>query len=197
MNRSLFLCLAACRMRSSACDTLSRLVSGPCFAGAAHSLGLRPWSPGTGSAADRSGPVRRLPSYYGGVLDPHRLRIIGYGSSPSRCGLSRQHAYSVVGREVFPVPAHGACGMARFFDHAGSTRACAGALDILPSHYTDSVGTRNQFIYRGSMAGLHVLPTLRRNPHGCLRTASADVVRYSFIVVDLHHLLSAGLPAHP
>jgi len=25
----------------------------------------------------------------------------------------------------------------------------------------------------------------------------ADVVRYSFIVVDLHHLLLAGLPAHP
>src|SRR5207344_3344041 len=24
-----------------------------------------------------------------------------------------------------------------------------------------------------------------------------DVVRYSFIVVDLHHLLLAGLPAHP
>jgi len=23
------------------------------------------------------------------------------------------------------------------------------------------------------------------------------VVRYSFIVVDLHHLLLAGLPAHP
>jgi hypothetical protein len=25
----------------------------------------------------------------------------------------------------------------------------------------------------------------------------ADVVRYSFIAVDLHHLLLAGLPAHP
>ena len=25
----------------------------------------------------------------------------------------------------------------------------------------------------------------------------ADVVRYSFIVVDSHHLLLAGLPAHP
>jgi hypothetical protein len=27
-------------------------------------------------------------------------------------------------------------------------------------------------------------------------TLGVDVVRYSFIVVDLHHLLSAGLPAH-
>jgi hypothetical protein len=33
VNRSLFLCLAACRMRSSACDTLSRSVPGACFAG--------------------------------------------------------------------------------------------------------------------------------------------------------------------
>jgi len=46
--------------------------------------------------------------------------------------------------------------------------------------------------------GLHVpcrrptRPTSSRMPaHG-----SADVVRYSFIVVDLHHLLLAGLPAH-
>ena len=35
-------------------------------------------------------------------------------------------------------------------------------------------------------------PTSPRMPaHG-----SADVVRYPFIVVDLHHLLLAGLPAH-
>ena len=47
------------------------------------------------------------------------------------------------------------------------------------------------------MAGLHVpLPTLRRHPRECLRTARGHVVRYSFIVVDLHHLLLAGLPAH-
>ena len=51
--------------------------------------------------------------------------------------------------------------------------------------------------FRGSMAGLHApLPTLRRHPRGYLRTARADVVRYSFIVTDFHHLLLAGLPAH-
>ena len=34
--------------------------------------------------------------------------------------------------------------------------------------------------------------------YACLSFArlGADVVRYSFIVVDLHHLLLAGLPAH-
>jgi hypothetical protein len=31
--------------------------------------------------------------------------------------------------------------------------------------------------------------------NACARL-EADVVRYSFIVVDLHHLLLAGLPAH-
>jgi hypothetical protein len=31
--------------------------------------------------------------------------------------------------------------------------------------------------------------------NACARLG-ADVVRYSFIVVDLHHLLLAGLPAH-
>src|SRR6516165_3151073 len=51
--------------------------------------------------------------------------------------------------------------------------------------------------YRGSMVGLHVpLPTLRRHPRGYLRTARGRCGRYSFIVVDLHHLLLAGLPAH-
>ena len=36
-------------------------------------------------------------------------------------------------------------------------------------------------------------PTASRMPaHG----SGADVVRYSFIAVDLHHLLLAGLPAH-
>jgi hypothetical protein len=44
-----------------------------------------------------------------------------------------------------------------------------------------------------------------RSPADASRPASrpvharlgADVVRYSFIVVGLHHLLLAGLPAHP
>jgi len=43
------------------------------------------------------------------------------------------------------------------------------------------------------MAGLCTpLPTPSRD---CARLG-ADVGRYSFIVVDLHHLLLAGLPAH-
>ena len=39
-------------------------------------------------------------------------------------------------------------------------------------------------------------PTLRRHPAGCLRRLGADVVCYSFIAVDSHHVLLTGLPAH-
>ena len=89
--------------------------------------------------------------------------------------------------------------MPEFFDHAGSPKSLAlAALGHIAFHYTDSVGTRNQFFYRGSMVGLHAFPadaspTSSRMPaHG----SGPMAVRYSFIAVDLHHLLLAGLPAH-
>src|SRR6516162_7661318 len=70
---------------------------------------------------------------------------------------------------------------------------------LLLSHEDqDSVGTRDQF----SIAAQWLACT---SP--CRRFADiladicarlgVDAVRYSFIVVDLHHLLLAGLPAHP
>src|SRR5689334_16917298 len=47
------------------------------------------------------------------------------------------------------------------------------------------------------MAGLYdPLPTLRSPPRGELRTDRGDVGCYSFIAVDFHHILLAGLPAH-
>src|SRR5215469_2765468 len=66
-----------------------------------------------------------------------------------------------------------------------------------PFHYTDSVGTRNQF----SIAAQWLACTFPcRRFADILADASArlgaDVGRYSFIAVDLHHLLLAGLPAH-
>jgi hypothetical protein len=80
----------------------------------------------------------------------------------------------------------------------GRPSACVGALGHIAFHYTDSVGTRNQF----SIAAQWLACTFpcRRFADiladACARLG-ADVVRYSFIVVDLHHLLLAGLPAHP
>jgi hypothetical protein len=79
----------------------------------------------------------------------------------------------------------------------GRPSACVGALGHIAFHYTDSVGTRDQF----SIAAQWLACTFpcRRFADiltdACARLG-ADVVRYSFIVVDLHHLLLAGLPAH-
>jgi len=97
----LLLNLAAWRTRSSACDTRPGTASGSCFAGS-RSLGPRPCS--TGSAAVL------LPALFVGF--PATLArsdflgsfIIGFGSSPSRCGpvvlsakpkISRSHTKSV------------------------------------------------------------------------------------------------------
>jgi hypothetical protein len=79
----------------------------------------------------------------------------------------------------------------------GRPSACVGALGHIAFRYTDSVGTRNQF----SIAAQWLACTFpcRRFADilaGACARLGADVVRYSFIVVDLHHLLLAGLPAH-
>ncbi|HJZ17368.1 MAG TPA: hypothetical protein VJ251_18335, partial [Stellaceae bacterium] len=79
----------------------------------------------------------------------------------------------------------------------GRPSACVGALGHVAFRYTDSVGTRNQF----SIAAQWLACTFPCRcfadilADACARLG-ADAVRYSFIVMDLHHLLLAGLPAH-
>jgi len=79
----------------------------------------------------------------------------------------------------------------------GWPSARVGALGHIAFHCTDSVGTRNQF----SIAAQWLACTFpcRRFADiladACARLG-ADVGRYAFIAVDLHHLLRAGLPAH-
>jgi len=79
----------------------------------------------------------------------------------------------------------------------GWPSARVGALGHIAFHYTDSVGTRDQF----SIAAQWLACTFpyRRFADiladACARLG-ADVDRYSFIAVDLHHLLLAGLPAY-
>src|SRR5215469_11325929 len=79
----------------------------------------------------------------------------------------------------------------------GWPSARVGALGHIAFHYTDSVGTRNHF----SIAAQWLACTFpcRRFADiladACARLG-ADAGRYSFIAVDLHHLLLAGLPAH-
>jgi hypothetical protein len=79
--------------------------------------------------------------------------------------------------------------------HPGA-RDCA--LRRFAFRYTDSVGTRNQFsIVAQWLACTYPCRRFADILADACARLGADVVRYSFIVVDLHHLLLAGLPAHP
>jgi hypothetical protein len=63
--------------------------------------------------------------------------------------------------------------------------------------YTDSVGTREQFSIAAQwLACTYPYRRFTRILTHARARLGADVVRYSFIAVDLHHLLLAGLPAH-
>src|SRR5271169_4147197 len=95
--------------------------------------------------------------------------VIGYGSSPSRCG-PPHHASDRAGD--LPVPVQGASVHARVSDHAGSVGRSRWRArpSCLPRHLQRRHPEEKHF--RGSMAGLYVpLPTLRRHPRGYLRTA--------------------------
>src|ERR1700736_1311793 len=69
-------------------------------------------------------------------------------------------------------------------------------LDILPSATQTASTPGISFLSRlkgwPARSPTDTSPTSSRMP----ARLGADVVRYSFIVVDLHHLLLAGLPAH-
>ena len=75
--------------------------------------------------------------------------------------------------------------------------ACDGASARFAFRPTDSVGTRIQ-VYFAAQWLAYTLPYRRFADIlavACARLG-ADADRYSFIAVDLHHLLLAGLPAH-
>ncbi|MBA0085617.1 MAG: hypothetical protein HRJ53_11530 [Acidobacteria bacterium Pan2503] len=79
----------------------------------------------------------------------------------------------------------------------GYPNACVGALGYIAFRYTDSVGTRNQFSIAAQwLACTFPYRRFADTLAGACARLGADAVRYSFIVVDLHHLLHAGLPAH-
>jgi len=114
VNFSFFLC-AACRTRSSACDTRSR----PCVRCVLCWLAfpLAPALGSTGSAAVGTALFVGFPATMA-ESDFSRPCIIGYGSSPSRCGPA---AVAERSSRDLPVPAQGASAHARVSDHAGSS----------------------------------------------------------------------------
>ena len=113
--------------------------------------------------------VRRLLSYYDGVLTS---RIRSSSAMAPRLPDADQELLTTGQTQDLPVPGQRASTHARFFDHAGSSghsRSCARLYCFPPSQKRRHPGY--EFL-RGSMAGLCApLPTLRRRPHGRLRTA--------------------------
>jgi hypothetical protein len=84
---------------------------------------------------------------------------------------------------------------------SSTSPGCAGARDRAPVHMAfrrlKSVGARNHVAFAAQWLAC-ALPCRRfASPlaEACARLG-ADVARYAFIVMDLHHLLLAGLPAH-
>ena len=79
----------------------------------------------------------------------------------------------------------------------GCPSARVNALEHVAFHLVDGVGARIYATFAAQWLA-YALPYRRfadALADVCARLG-ADVVRYSFIVVDLHHLLLAGLPAH-
>src|SRR5207253_639368 len=153
-------------MRSSACDTRSRSCARRVLCWLAFPLASALGS--TDSAASCPALFVGFPATIA-ESDFPRPFIIGYGSSPSRCGPERRTAAGQTWD--LPVPVQGASAHARFFDHAGPFGPCDGASETccLPrSKRRQHPGIG----FRGSMAGLcPPLPTLRRRPRGRQRTA--------------------------
>src|SRR5207302_5308853 len=72
-----------------------------------------------------------------------------------------------------------------------------GAPDVLPSTMGNASASQKYVVFEAQWLA-YALPCRRFTPALTDDGArlGADVVRYSFIAVDLHHLLLAGLPAH-
>ena len=191
MNRSFFFCLAACRTRSSPWDTLSRL--GVRRVPPSSVFPLAPALGSTGSAAGR-------PASFAGFIattagsDFSRPCIIGYGSSPSRCGPTAHGRWS--GVRSPGSRARSVCTCQGLRPRGTGDALALTRTPVLPSAVTTASASR-LIISRLNGWPMHspadASPAASRpETHGSgpvwIATPSPSV--------DFHHLLLAGLPAH-
>ena len=107
------------------------------------------------------------------------------------------HRGPVAGREISRFPRRGACVHARVCDHAGPTGGSRKRLRRVAFRPRNGVGTRdNRTFVAQWLACTSPCRRFARALAGTHARLRADVVRYAFIVMDSHHLLLAGLPAH-
>src|SRR5271157_4533417 len=193
VNRSFFLCLAACRTRSSACDTLSRSC-GPARALLSRvSLGPRPWLHQLRDGSLRF--VHRLHSYYDGVRllgsVHHRLRLLVF---PTRtCGIPPQAK-----PETSRFPCNELLHMPVSLTTPGWADPRNNASVHVAFRKTDDVGARDFQAFAAQLLA-YTFPCRRFDAAlaDCVARLGADVVCYSFIVADFRRLLLAGFAGAP
>src|SRR6266566_5247249 len=160
-------------MRSSACDTLTRLCVRRVLCWLAFPLASALRS--TGSAAVETALFVGFPATMA-ESDFSRPCIIGYGSSPSRCGPA-----AIAERSIARSPSSRArsvctCQVLRPRRVVRTLRWCV--RNVLPSAL-ETASAPGDWLSR-----LNGWPIADANAR-----LGADADRYSFIVVDLHHLL--------
>src|SRR5258705_3591845 len=180
-------------MRLSACDTVPRYCA-PARALLTHiPLGPRPWLHQLRGRLP--GLVRRLHSYYGGVrllmIVHHRLRLLAF---PTRTSAARMWRWPTMRSPGSRAKSVRTCQCLR-------PRRAVWALalsrpSVLPSVSGTTSAPGMRVLSRLNGWPMRSLSTLRRCPRGHLRMTLGRCGSHSFIVMDLHHLLLAGLPAH-
>jgi hypothetical protein len=87
---------------------------------------------------------------------------------------------------------------ARVFDHAGPSGAGESAPVRIAFRILENVGIREIMHFVAPwLAYMHPYRRFADALTGDHARLGADVVRYTFIAVDFHHLHLADLPAHP
>src|SRR6266436_6728978 len=193
VNCSFFLCLAAFRTRSNAWVTRARLCVRCVLCWSAF-----PLVPGLGSANSAAG----RPALFIGFIatmpesDFSGSCISGFGSSPSRYGPSATTA-PMADPEISRFPRK----ERPYMPGSKTTPGLAGARNDAPASVAfrgvNNVGTR---VYNAFAAQWLAYTLPYRRFAVILAEDGAriggDVGCYSFIAVDSHHILLAGLPAH-
>src|SRR6266849_6975373 len=189
VNFSSVLCLATCRMRSSPCDTVARFCARPVLCWLAF-----PSAPALGStvsAADRSALFTGFTATTAGS-DFSRSCIIGYGSSPSRCGPWGQRAH----RSNVRPPRFRRVPFVRdvFFDHGRASVPRIAGPHMLPS--TLLTGSASAVLWLSRLNGTpHTIAVYASHPPSPATTQhSLPGARYGLPAPVSHRQDNASFP---
>src|SRR5713226_7320865 len=189
VNFSFVLCLATCRMRSNPCDTVARFCARPVLCWFAFPS--VPALGSTDSAADRSALFTGFTATTA-RSDFSRSCIIGYGSSPSRCGPWGQRAH----RSNVRPPRFRRVPFVRdvFFDHGRASVPRIAGPHMLPS--TLLTGSASAVLWLSRLNGTpHTIAVYASHPPSPATTQhSLPGARYGLPAPVSHRQDNASLP---